>query len=304
MIMNNLSAHIALFGCNLFWALSYPFYKIAMPTYIEPLPLLTMVLMVAALISIISMLFDLAKGRANSHIDGGDMLKVVIAGLLIALIRKGLLVFGLSNTSPIDGSIIFTISPIVVLIISVIVGIERFSMRKTLGMVLGLGGAIGVILTSDDKSSDGAGMMGNIMVLGCAFITAIYMVWFKRLLQKYDPIVLLRWMFIVAAIVLTPIGLDSVTKVDFSAFTPHAWVAVLYLITIPTFLPNILLTSALKRVAPSTASIYAYIQPTVAVIISIALGLDKLHATTVIFAVLIFVGVGLVIKRSGASNQI
>lgn len=292
--MNNISAHLSLLGCNLLWAFSYPLYKVAMPHFITPLPLLTLVLVIAAIISYVPHIWR----RKKMVIERRDWLTIIFAGLLIALIRKGLLIFGISLTSPIDGSIIFTISPVVVLIISVIMGLERFSIRKSIGMFLGLGGAIGVIVTSASKSGVDSGVWGNLMVFGCAFITAIYVVWFKKLLVKYDPAEVLRLMFLFAAIAIIPFGYRSVAELDYASFTPQAWGAIAYLVTMPTFIPNLLLTTALTKVAPSTASIYNYIQPTVAVAISVISGIDKLHPVTFMCGAMIFIGVWLVVRRT------
>ncbi len=223
------------------------------------------------------------------------MLAIVGAALLIALLRKGMLIVGLSMTSSIDGSIISTISPVVVLIIAVIARVERFSIRKAIGILLGLSGALGVILSGSGSTHASSGVVGNILMLLCAFISAIYMVWFKSLLKKYDPLTLLRWMFCITAIVFAPFGLHTLFSVDTSKFTTHVWLAVLYLAVMPTYIPNLLLTGALKQVTPTISSTYIYLQPTVAVLISVWSGLDTLRTITVLFAALIFTGVGIVI---------
>lgn len=54
--------------------------------------------------------------------------------------------YGLSRTSPIDGSIIDTITPLLVLLISVVLGIDKFTRLKIAGLVLGMAGAVGVVL--------------------------------------------------------------------------------------------------------------------------------------------------------------
>ncbi len=289
--MKNISAHFELLACNLIWACSYPLYNLVMPSHIKPLPLFTATVIFTALMSLSSLLRS-----KRDHVERADMMTIVGAALLIAFLRKGMLLFGLSLTSSVDGSIISSLAPVAVLIISVIMGVERFSSRKAMGILLGLGGAIGVILSGNDDAHHSSGMVGNIMILGCAFISAIYMVWFKGLLKKYEPMTLLRWMFCITAIVTVPFGLDSLLNVDTSGFDLRIWLAVAYLVVMPTYLPNLLLTSALKRVTPTVSSIYFYVQPTVAVAISIWLGLDTLQLTTVIFAALIFTGVGLVIS--------
>ena len=64
---------------------------------------------------------------------------------------------------------------------------------------------------------------------------------------------------------------------------------------VPTYLPNLMLNYSLRSVAPTASSIYAYIQPVVAVGLSVAMKLDKLHPDTLLFALIIFIGVGMVI---------
>ncbi|MFI3306743.1 MAG: DMT family transporter [Rikenellaceae bacterium] len=295
--MKNLSAHLSLLGGSAIWACSFPLYNIVMPRYIEPLPLFTATIIVTALLSLTSLL----GSAPRETLPRRDILSMIGAALLIAILRKFMLLYGLSLTSPIDGSIIGTVAPVVVLIISVAVGAELFSTRKLMGVLLGFGGAVGVIL------SGGAGgaksqVWGNVMILLCAFIAAIYMVWFKDLLSRYRPSTVLRWMFCIAAIIFTPIGARSLIEVDPSNWTPQIWLAVAYLVVMPTYIPNLLLTSGLSKVSPTIASIYTYLQPVGAVTLSVAFGLDKLRLETVLFALLIFVGVWLVIgaaKRRG-----
>ncbi|MFI3269190.1 MAG: DMT family transporter [Rikenellaceae bacterium] len=298
--MQNITAHIQLLICNLIWACGYPLYNFVMPKYIEPIPLFTATTIVTALLSLTSLAW---RTEETPRVERRDMFAIVGAALLIALLRKGMLIVGLSMTSPIDGSIISSIGPVVVLVISVAMRLERFSPRKAIGILLGLGGALGVILSGGGTAHQTSGVVGNILMLLCAFISAIYMIWFKGLLKKYDPLTLLRWMFCITAVVFLPFGLDTLLTVDTAKFTPHVWLAVAYLVVMPTYFPNLLLTSALKRVSPTVSSTYIYVQPTVAVAISIAAGLDTLRFVTVVFASLIFAGVAVVISATAAQHR-
>ncbi len=293
--MKNLSAHLSLLGSSAIWACSFPLYNFVMPRYIEPLPLYTATAIVTALLSLTSLL----GGAPHERLPRRDILSLVGAALLIAILRKFMLLYGLSLTSPIDGSIIGTVAPVVVLVISVAVGTELFSTRKLLGVLLGFGGAVGVILSGGVGGAKSQ-VLGNVMVLLCAFIAAIYMVWFKGLLSRYRPTTVLRWMFCIAAIIFTPIGARSLVELNHSGWTPQVWLAVAYLVVMPTYIPNLLLTSGLAKVSPTVTSIYTYLQPVGAVALSVAFGLDKLRLETVLFALLIFVGVWLVI---GAPRQ-
>ena len=204
--------------------------------------------------------------------------------------------FGLSQTSPIDGSIISTITPLMVLILSVLVGLEKLSKQKILGLLLGMAGAIAIIATSSSDTHAKSKLLGNILIFIGACVSATYMVWFKHLVVKYRITTLLRWIYCISAIVMLPIGAHDIFTTDISAMDTKIVVATLFVLIVPTYIPNLLLNYSLRYVAPTVTSIYAYIQPIVAITLSVLMGLDKLHFDTLLFAITIFVGVGLVVE--------
>ena len=120
--------------------------------------------------------------------------------------------------------------------------------------------------------------------------------WFKRLIAKYRITTVLRWVYCAAAVMALPIGIGPIVHTDFAAIARHALFPALFVLIVPTYLPNLMLNYALKTVPATVSSIYTYLQPVLAIAISIEMGLDKLHADTVIFALVIFAGVGLVLR--------
>lgn len=204
--------------------------------------------------------------------------------------------YGLSMTSPIDGSIIDTIVPLLVLLLSVLLGMDRFTKLKVSGLVLGMAGAVAVVLTGASSSHQHSHIWGNVMIMLCACATSLYMVWFKALVARYRITTVLRWVYCVAAVVALPFGLKEIIHTDYAAIAGHALFPTLFVLTVPTYLPNLMLNYALKSVPATVSSIYTYLQPVLAIAISVGMGLDKLHADTVVFALVIFVGVALVLR--------
>ena len=74
------------------------------------------------------------------------------------------------------------------------------------------------------------------------------------------------------------------------------------MLIVPTYLPNLLLNYSLRYLQPTLSSVYTYIQPVLAVALSVAMGLDRLHFDTLIFAAMLFTGVGLVIGSYSKSR--
>ena len=290
-------AHLSLILCNIVWACDYPFYNLVLGRYISPMAMVSASLVIAALWSLTPLLWE-----KSEKIDPTDRLKIFGAAMLMGVARKLCMMFGLANTSPIDGSIISTSTPLIVLFLSAIVGVERMSKTKTIGLLLGMVGAIAIIVSSNHSSHESSSVEGNLLILTSACVSAAYMVWFKRLVGKYRITTLLRWIYCASAIVMLPIGAHDIWSTDFAVMDTKIILASLFVLIVPTYIPNLLLNYSLRVVAPTVTSIYAYIQPVVAIALAVAMGLDRPHLDTLLFAVIIFVGVGLVVKGGKTQN--
>lgn len=289
--MNRLKPHLALLVCNVLWAMDYPFYNIVLPHYVHPMAMVSASLVATALFSLVPLLWQKAE-----KVERADIRKLIGAALLIGVLRKVFIMYGLSMTSPIDGSIIDTIVPLLVLLLSVLLGMDRFTRLKITGLVLGMAGAVAVVLAGASSNHAHSHLWGNVLIFLCACATSVYMVWFKRLIAKYRITTVLRWVYCAAAVMALPFGIGPIVHTDFAAIARHALFPTLFVLMVPTYVPNLMLNYALKTVQPTVSSIYTYLQPVLAIAISVGMGLDKLHADTVIFALVIFVGVGLVLR--------
>lgn len=284
------SAYIALICCNIVWACDYPFYNLVLGRYISPMAMVTASLVIAALFSLVPMLWEPRERVAPS-----DRLKILGAAMLMGVARKLCMMFGLANTSAIDGSIIGTTTPLLVLVLSVIVGVDRFTKMKFLGLMLGMAGTLAIILSSGSATHTQSSIWGNMLIFISSCVSASYMVLCKRLVGKYRVTTVLRWIYCASAFVMLPIGIDDMLTIDFSGMDTKILFASLFVLIVPTYLPNLLLNYSLRATSPTESSIYAYIQPVVAVGLSVAMKLDKLHPDTLLFALIIFIGVGMVI---------
>ena len=284
------NAYLALIFCNVVWACDYPFYNLVLGRYISPMAMVTASLIIAALFSLVPLLWERPEGIAPQ-----DRAKILGAALLMGVARKLCMMFGLADTSPIDGSIIGTSTPLLVLLLSVAVGVDRFTVKRVLGLALGMVGTLAIIISSNNGVHTQSSVWGNVLIFISSCVSASYMVLCKRLVSKYRVTTVLRWIYCASAFVVLPFGVDDVLAINFSAMDTKILLASLFVLFVPTYLPNLLLNYSLRSVAPTASSIYAYIQPVVAVALSVVMRLDKLHPDTFLFALVIFLGVALVL---------
>ena len=157
---NVVKAHLGLILSYVIWAVNYPLYKVIMPHYISPYAMTMLVVGVAALLAFGSMLFVPIEPVRRQ-----DILKLVAAAALMGIAKKLFLMVGIQHTSPIDASIIATLGPILVLVISVMFLVDRFTPMKVLGMALGLAGALVVILSGSGMQAPSDKLGGDAVVL-------------------------------------------------------------------------------------------------------------------------------------------
>ncbi|WP_301902417.1 DMT family transporter [Alistipes ihumii] len=287
---NVVKAHLGLILSYVIWAVNYPLYKVVMPHYISPYAMTMLAVGVAALLAFGSMLFVPIEPVRRQ-----DILKLVAAAALMGIAKKLFLMVGIQHTSPIDASIIATLGPILVLVISVMFLVDRFTPMKVLGMALGLAGALVVILSGSGMQAPSDKLGGDAVVLLAIVASSFSMVWLKELIMRYKPVTLLRWIYPVAAVMMLPIGLGPLLRTDFSAMPAHvAWI-VAYVAVVPTFGPNYLLIYSLHYVKPTISSIYFYLEPVIATAISVAMHMDTLSWDRALASLAVFAGVLLVV---------
>lgn len=296
--MNRIKPHLALLACNSIWAMDFPLYNLLLTRYMHPLALAEASLVATALIALVPLLWERAE-----RVEKTDIRKFIGAALLMGVFRKLFLMYGLSKTSPIDGSIIDTIVPLLVLLLSVLLGLDRLTKLKVTGLLCGMVGAAAVVATSRTTGHVHAQFWGNVLIFLCACVSSVYMVCFKKLVAKYRVTTVMRWLYCPAAVILLPFGLEQVVRTDFAAMLHEALVPTLCVFVLQTYLPNILFNYSLRFVSSTVSSIYTYLQPVVAIAASVALGLGKLHVDTAVFALLIFVGVGMVLRAYAVQSD-
>lgn len=226
-------------------------------------------------------------------IDKRDYIKFFIAAIFGVAINMLLFFKGLEFTTPIHASVIVTLTPVLVLIMSAIFLKEKVTLLKILGVAFGLAGA--VVLT-DGKSTRAADniLLGNTFVFINMVSYSIYIILIKKLTTKYHPFTFIKWLFLFGLILVLPFGYSDVMATDFSSFSPYIIFSVLFVIVGATFGTYLLNPLALRHLKATTVTIFIYVQPVVAGIFAIIMGSDTLGIVKIVASALIFTGVYLV----------
>ena len=236
------------------------------------------------------------------HVDHRDMLKIFFASLFALVFNQGVYIFGLSMTSPIDASIVTTTLPIVTMIIAAIYLKEPITNLKVLGIFVGAMGALTLILSSQTAGSGNGSIIGDLLCLVAQISFSIYLTVFKGLSQKYSPITLNKWMFIYASMCYIPFSYQDVAGIQWAEISTAAYVQVGYVVIGGSFLAYIFIMTAQRLLRPTVVSMYNYMQPIVASIAAIIMGLGVFGWEKGIAVALVFLGVYIVTKSKSKAD--
>jgi drug/metabolite transporter (DMT)-like permease len=238
----------------------------------------------------------------KEEIDKRDYVKFFIAAIFGVAINMLLFFKGLEFTTPIHASVIVTLTPVLVLILSAIFLKEKVTVLKILGVVFGLAGAI--VLTIFGKSTRSADniLLGNTFVFLNMVSYSIYIILIKKLTAKYHPFTFIKWLFLFGLILVLPFGYSDVMTTDFGSFSPYIIFSVLFVIVGATFGTYLLNPLALRHLKATTVTIFIYVQPVIAGIFAIIMGSDNLGIVKIVASALIFTGVYLVTLRPKVSD--
>ena len=140
-MINNILPHLALFLVNLIYALNYSIAKDIMPDYIEPSGFILLRVIGGSLLFFLTYVFFIKE-----NVELKDIVRLLFCGLFGVAINQLFFFEGLNLPTPINAAIIMTVSPILVIIFSAIIIKEKITIRKLLGIFLGIFGAATLIL--------------------------------------------------------------------------------------------------------------------------------------------------------------
>ncbi|MEQ6167097.1 DMT family transporter [Ekhidna sp. MALMAid0563] len=289
---DSIKTYVVLTLVSLFYGINYSVLKIIVPDYIGPYGFIVFRVIIAA--AIFWMIHSFNREKINWKEDGWMLALCALTGVAV---NQLLFYKGLSLTSAVNGSIIMTLTPVLVLIWAALLIGERITRTKIIGVIIGLIGAV-IILYQPDTILTSGDWRGDILVLVNAASYACYLVIVKPLMKKYRPMTVVTWVFTIAILFVLPVGSFQALEVDFGTLPPKVWWSIGYAIIIVTVVVYFLNAWTLVRVNSSVVGAFIYLQPVFASLTAILFFEEVFLLKHLIAAFFVFVGVWLVTKKS------
>lgn len=290
-------AFLAAFGASFIYGVNHTLAKNIMPTYIQAYGFIMLRVLGAAVLFWITSLF-----LPTEKVERKDWMRFVLCAFFGMTINMLMFFKGLQLSTPINSSVVITLSPVILLILSAIFLKEKITWLKGSGIGIGLIGALVLILFGAKTQENAPNIpLGNMFFIINATAYSVYLIIVKPLTAKYSSITLMKWFFLIAVFTNLPVALPQFLEVQWTTLPLSVIGVMVFVVVGTTYLTYLFNIFALRTLKPSTIGAFIYLQPLIATLVAVILGADTLTGIRVFAAALIFLGVYLTTKRKASS---
>lgn len=281
-----LSAHAALFGVALFYALNY-FIAKSVFAEISPLGIVALRSVFGIVcFGLIHRLYIRERIKARK-----DFYLLAICGLLGASLNQQFFLGGLERTLEVNAAVLMTTTPIFVFLTGFLLRTEKLSAGKIIGLMIAFVGASLLTLGGRELNFASETMVGDLMVAFNAAVYGIYLVIVRPLMLRYHVLTIMFWVFVFGGVVNIPLGLPDLLALSPTELSVNALAGMAYILVFSTLLAYLFNAYALQKVNSSAVGIYIYLQPVLVAIFAWLLDKDPLNGEKSFYMLLVLLGV-------------
>ena len=287
------TAHFALLFTNLFFAINLSAAKhLTSLQLAKPFGLNVVRVGVSAILFWILYLLK----PTSVKIEKEDRMRFVWCALTGIAINQLLFLKGLSLTYPIHASLLMLTTPILIVFIASWVLKEKIGIFKITGLALGITGAAVLVLAKAGTANRDEVVLGDILIIVNAISYTIYFILVRPLMLKYNPVMIIRWIFTIGLLMVLPFGWTEFMQIQWTSFNAVDCTTMALVVFTGTFLAYLFNVYGIKMLGASAAGFYIYTQPFFATFIAMIFLKEELQLYKVAAAALIFTGVYLANK--------
>lgn len=237
-------------------------------------------------------IFFLSKGRALPK--GKEWGPIIILSLLNFALSNGLSTWGVKYISAGLGSIIAATFPLWIVIINLFSARSAIPAKAVIGLILGFTGVCVIFYEHLADFLQPEFRFGILLSLAASWTWAFGTLYTKQQAAAFNPYFSLGLQMLISGILTSVIAVVSGHTIPIQDIPWQSWTAIAYLATFGSVISFIAYLYALQNLPTEQASIYAYINPVVAVLLGSLLFNEKLTIFIIAGGTITLLGVHLI----------
>lgn len=196
---------IAILCANTIFGLNIPVTKSIVENWMSPIGYTTTRMLFGAFVFWIVSLF-----QEQERVERKDLIIIFFGGMTGFLGTQFLFSLSLQYTTPVIFSLLMSMTPVIVLLLSAVFLKELIPFRKLAGIIISISGASLIILLRNTQEQHlENNFLGIVFSFLCVLCYAIYLILTRKISVKYKPITIAKWMFLFSTIVVLPVSFSD-----------------------------------------------------------------------------------------------
>jgi len=193
-----------------------------------------------------------------------DWPRLLLLAFVVVPISQGFFLTGLALSTAAHAALLYTLTPLFVLLLAQALLRELPGLRTTVGTLIALGGTLYVLVWRGLDLSRGP-LAGDLLLLVAVVAWAFYTAEGRALVTTHGPIPVIAWTLVAGTAMYLPIGVASLFAPGAVHRIVHAsaavWLGVAYLILITSLVAYLLWYWALAHLPAARVAVFTNLQP-------------------------------------------
>ena len=258
----------ALYGMIAFmivsWALNFVVGKVALRE-IPALVLPGLRIAIAFLFFLPIYLWDRPR-RARHPLRRADIPKLILIAICGITFNQFFFIAGLDRTSVAHMAVFISLTPVMVLIIAAVIGQERITVPKLIGMLTAMAGVLSIEFTQTGESRL-ATPLGDLYAFLCTLSFSIYTVAGRDVASRYGSVPVNTLMYGIGSLTLLPVAWIDRGSFHFSQISAAGWWSLMYMVVFSSVLAYLIYYYALMHIPASRVAAFTYAEPVLAALL-------------------------------------
>jgi drug/metabolite transporter (DMT)-like permease len=243
------------------WGSNFTVVKIAI-RYIPELPFNSLRLIVASAAFVVA----IALREGWPSFTAAEWRRIVLLAIVGHFIYQLCFVASIKHTTVANSALIFAFTPIVVALLTSVLGHERIHAARWLGALLSFAGIY--LVVGGSAGTAGATMTGNLLAVAAMLCWAMYTVGSRPLLATHSALTVTGYSMTLGSILYLPLALNGIRDLRWSAVPAGAWAALVLSALLALFVAYVIWYTAVQTIGNARTSVYSNVTPVVAMAVA------------------------------------
>ena len=232
-----------------------------------------------------------------------DWFAIAALGVVGHFFYQYFFIGGLALTSVANSSLLLAATPVVIAILSAVLGHDRITPLHWVGAAMSLAGIYIIVTFAGEAVSIGSSTLrGDLMMFGGVVCWAIYTLGSRPLMERHSPVGITGLSMAIGTALYVPVMWGSVAAADWSGVSARTWIALLFSALFALCVAYTIWYVAVREIGSARTSVYSNLVPIVAMLTAVVFLGERLTGARLLGAGLVLVGVAL--TRVGRSAPV